>query len=144
MKIVIEASSMAELRALLEEMTGTPTMAPKNVNPPSVFTEPKKVAETYTVEGIGGTFSTTGEKPKKKEKPAPEPVAEPTPGPEPPKAELPVLTREDVLAKIKVVKAGPDPDIAEKVKKWLGTAGIEKLADCSNEQYHSLVKELNL
>ena len=143
MKIVIEASSMAELRALLEEMTGTPILAPKNQNPPSVFTEPKTMtgppATEYKVEGIGGVFSTPGEKPKKKEKPAPEP--EPTPEPE---ADLPVLTRDDVLAKIKVVKAGPDPDIAEKVKKWLGKAGVEKLADCSNEQFHALVAELKL
>jgi hypothetical protein len=140
MKIVIEASSMAELRALLEEMTQVPVLAPKNVNPLSVFTEPK-VATEYKVEGVGGTFSTPGEKPKKekKEKPVPEP--EPTPDP---KVELPTLTRDDVLAKIKVVKAGPDPDIAEKVKKWLGKAGVEKLADCSNEQYHALVKELKL
>jgi hypothetical protein len=49
-----------------------------------------------------------------------------------------------VLARIKVVKNGADPDIAEKVKGWLGKAGVEKLADCSNVQFHALIKELGL
>lgn len=147
MKIVIEAGSMAELRALLEEMTQVPVMAPKNINPPTVFTEAKTMtgppATEYTVGGIGGTFTTAGEKPKKKEKAAPVPEPERTPEAQPDPA-LPVLTRDDVLARIKVVKNGTDPDIAEKVKVWLGKNGVEKLADCTNFQYHALIRELGL
>jgi hypothetical protein len=140
MKIIVEAGSISELVALLKEMAGQYEMAPKNIPAAVEIMTPEKKAAPKKV---GGEFKNM-ENGKAPAPPVETPVEEPAPVKTAKEPELPVLTRDDVLAKVKVVKAGSDPDIGEKVKAWLKSNALEKLADCSNFQFHKLIKELGL
>lgn len=119
MSITIHAESVMELRKIFTDMFG-PVKLPAAEAPAPKQDKPASKAKEKPVETPA----------PKQEKPA--------------DASRPDLTKDVVLTKIKKIKASTDPDIGTKVKAWLESNSIEKLADCTSDQFYDLQAALGI